>query len=176
MDQKTLERIKLLHPKIRAEVLNSYILINQAFTKKGLCLRFSHTFRSLEEQKNLYSIGRSKPGKIVTNAKEGLSVHNYGLAFDIVILVDKDNNGSFETVSWDIKSDIDKNKTADWQEVVDCFKKSGWTWGGNWKSFPDYPHFEKTFGLSPKQLLAKYNSGDTFKEIINGKIYKWVNI
>ncbi|PZR24452.1 MAG: peptidoglycan L-alanyl-D-glutamate endopeptidase [Flavobacterium psychrophilum] len=176
MDQLTIERIGLLHPKIRKEVLEIYSQTNGSVLEKGLCLRFSQTYRSFQEQNNLYSIGRTKPGKIVTNAKEGLSVHNYGLAIDIVLLIDSDGNGSFETASWDIKSDIDKNKISDWIEVVNSFKKSGWVWGGDWKSFPDYPHLEKTFGLSPKQLLARYNKGDTFEEIINGKIYKWVNL
>ncbi|MDR1684170.1 MAG: M15 family metallopeptidase [Elusimicrobiota bacterium] len=27
--------------------------------------------------------------------------------------------------------------------VVNAFKKRGWTWGGDWKSFKDYQHFQK---------------------------------
>jgi len=129
---------------------------------------------TFKEQETLYSSGQSKPGKIITNAKQGLSAHNYGLAFDIVLLQDTDLNGSFETVSWNIKDDFDKDQMADWFEVTNHFKSLGWTWGGDWKSFPDYPHFEKTFGLTPRQLLTKYNGGHTFDEKFNGKIYKWV--
>ena len=84
--------------------------------------------------------------------------------------------GNFETASWDIKTDFDNDKIADWMEVVSHFKKKGWIWGGNWKSFPDYPHFEKTFGLTPKQLFSRHMSGNTFQENIDGKIYNWVNL
>jgi len=38
--------------------------------------------RSLEEQDKLYQQGRSKPGRIVTNAPAGSSAHNWGCATD----------------------------------------------------------------------------------------------
>lgn len=44
---------------------------------------------------------------------------------------------------------------SDWMEVVKIFKMYGWQWGGDWK-FVDKPHFEKTFGLSIKQLQKMY--------------------
>ncbi|WP_244898189.1 M15 family metallopeptidase [Paenibacillus xylanexedens] len=31
----------------------------------------------------------------------------------------------------------------------------GFTWGGDWASFPDYPHLQMDFGLS----TAQYRSG-----------------
>ncbi|MHA3787445.1 M15 family metallopeptidase [Flavobacterium hauense] len=176
MDQLTIERIQLLHPKIRQEILEGYSYINSKLLGKGVRLRFSQTYRTFKEQETLYSSGRSRTGKIITNAKEGLSSHNYGLAFDIVLLQDTDLNGSFETVSWNIKDDFDKDQMADWIEVANHFKSLGWTWGGDWKSFPDYPHFEKTFGLTTKQLLRKHNEGHTFDEKIDKKIYKWVRL
>lgn len=176
MDPLTIERIKLLHPVVRNEVLKAYLYINNMLLGKNVRLRLSTTYRSFEEQKELYTLGRIKPGKIVTNASEGLSAHNYGLAFDIVLLIDKDNNGSFETAVWDTKCDFDKDKISDWMEVVKHFKLLGWTWGGDWKSFSDYPHMEKTFGFTPKQLLLKYNNEETFEETIDAKTYKWVKI
>jgi peptidoglycan L-alanyl-D-glutamate endopeptidase CwlK len=176
MDRLTIEKIKFLHPIVREEVLKAYTYINNILLGKGIRLRFSHTLRSFEEQKQLYATGRSKPGKIITNAKEGLSMHNYGLAFDIVLLIDKENDGSFETASWDTRADFDKDRIADWMEVVNHFKKLGWTWGGDWKSFPDCPHLEKTFNLTPKQLLSRYNSGKIFTEIIDTKTYIWINL
>jgi peptidoglycan L-alanyl-D-glutamate endopeptidase CwlK len=39
--------------------------------------------RTVAEQDALYAQGRTKPGKIVTNAKGGQSAHNFGLAVDI---------------------------------------------------------------------------------------------
>ena len=133
MDKITLERIELMHPSVREKLKYEYLEINSKLPK-NVRLRFAYTLRNDQEQNELYAIGRTKAGKIVTNAKGGQSVHNYGLAFDIVLLVDKDNNGIFETASWD----LDKN----FYLVVNYFKSKGWEWGGDWKSFKDYPHFQ----------------------------------
>jgi peptidoglycan L-alanyl-D-glutamate endopeptidase CwlK len=183
MDQITLNRIQLLHPAVRQEALDAYIYINNKLLGKGIRLRFTHTLRSHKEQETLYAIGRTQlfntKGKTlakVTNARAGQSIHNYGLAFDIVLLLDKNNDGIFETASWDSKSDNDKDGTADWMEVVNHFKKLGWAWGGHWKSLPDYPHLEKTFGHTAKSLQAKYAKGDVFTEVRQGITYTWVNL
>ena len=88
-DQKTIERIQLLHPKLRDEALEMYDEIVEALTGSAAC-RFAYTLRTFAEQDVLYAQGRSKPGKVVTNAKGGQSYHNYGLAIDIVLLIDKD--------------------------------------------------------------------------------------
>ena len=149
-DEKTLERIQLLHPKLRDEAILLYDEIIKELTGKAAC-RFSYTLRTFAEQDALYAQGRTKPGVIVTKAKGGQSYHNYGLAIDIVLLVDKDGNGTFETASWDTKSDFDGDKKSDWQEVVAIFKRYGWEWGGDWR-FVDAPHFQKTFGKSIMEL------------------------
>ena len=94
-DKITLQRITTSHPLIREDLQKLYIAINNQLPK-GVRLRFSHVFRTNEEQDDLYN---KRPK--VTNAKGGQSIHNYGLAFDIVILFDKDGNGTFETASWD---------------------------------------------------------------------------
>lgn len=45
------------------------------------------THRSDEEQDALYALGRTKPGRIVTNARAGESAHNIRCAFDFVPMV-----------------------------------------------------------------------------------------
>lgn len=157
-DQLTIDRIALMHPKVRQEVLDMYLHANNKILGKGIRLRFAYTLRTIAEQNELYAKGRTKPGGIVTNAKGGQSYHNYGLAFDIVFLVDKDGNGTFETASWDTKKDYDGDKNPDWMEVVSYFKSKGWAWGGDFKSIKDYPHFEKTFGYTTKQLSGLVSS------------------
>jgi peptidoglycan L-alanyl-D-glutamate endopeptidase CwlK len=152
MDKVTLERIDLLHPELREEVREIYEEICSRLTGNVIC-RFAYTLRTFAEQDALFAIGRTKPGKKVTNARGGQSYHNYGLAVDIVLLIDKDGNGSYETASWDTKLDGDKDKTADWTECVTVFKMHGWEWGGDWRSFKDLPHFQKTFGYTTPQLL-----------------------
>ena len=144
MDLITIQRIKTAHPKLRDELEKDYIECNNLLPK-GIRLRFAYVYRSVEEQNKLFA---QRPK--VTNARGGQSIHNYGFAFDIVILKDKDNNGTFETASFD----IDEH----WIKVVKFFKSKGWTWGGDWKSFKDAPHFEKTFGhtwqtLSKKEIM-----------------------
>lgn len=163
-DKITLDRIKLMHPKLRGALLNEYLEINTKLPK-GVRLRFTQTLRTIDEQNDIYAQGRTKPGKIVSNAKGGQSIHNYGLAFDFVILYDKNNDGIFETASWD--------EDKYWTQVVNYFKSKNWFWGGDFKSFKDSPHFEKTFGYNGyKPLLDKYNKNDTF--IDNG--IKYVNL
>jgi peptidoglycan LD-endopeptidase CwlK len=149
-DAITLARIQTLHPKLRAEALAIYNEICAALTGKARC-RFAFTLRSFAEQTALYAQGRTKPGPKVTNAIAGQSYHNYGLAIDIVLLLDKDGNGTYETASWDTTTDFDKDLKADWQEIVHIFQLHGWEWGGNWH-FKDLPHFQKTFGYTIKQL------------------------
>jgi peptidoglycan L-alanyl-D-glutamate endopeptidase CwlK len=151
-DQKTIQRIQLLHPKVRREAMDIYAEINKALTGNAIC-RYTHTLRTIAEQNALFAQGRTKPGKIVTNAKGGLSYHNYGLAIDIVLLVDKDKNETFETAAWDVKTDFDGDRKADWMECVTIFKQYGWEWGGDWK-FSDAPHFQKTFGKSVRELMT----------------------
>ena len=87
-DTITLDRIALMHPIIRKELINDYEFINSQLPK-NVRLRFSYTLRSIKEQNELYAMGRTSSGRIVTNAKGGQSIHNYGLAFDIVMLYDK---------------------------------------------------------------------------------------
>lgn len=42
-------------------------------------------FRSIEDQEQKYSIGRTKEGRRITNAPGGYSMHNYGIACDLAL-------------------------------------------------------------------------------------------
>lgn len=142
MDPITLSRIRGLHPAIATEVES---ILNSLPLNPGTEVRITQGFRTFEEQNTLYSQGRTKPGSKVTNASGGQSIHNYGLAFDYVLF----KNGK---ISWEVD--------ADWKKVATTFKSKGFEWGGDWKSFKDYPHLEKTFSLDFKAMLKKYNAGD----------------
>ena len=150
MDKLTIDRIKLAHPIIRQELEQYYIECNNKLPK-GVRLRFAYVYRSNKEQDALFN---QRPK--VTNARGGQSIHNYGLAFDIVILRDKDNNGTFESVDWDINSEYFKTVEA-------YFKSKGYEWGGDWKNFKDYPHFQKSFGYTWQQLKKKVDSNDIIR-------------
>lgn len=95
------------------------------------------TYRSGAYQNELFAKGRDAKGNIikskevVTYAKGGQSPHNEfpAMAFDIAFVSGKvlDNN----TENFRVFADI----------VLKKFKESV-TWGGNFKSFKDRPHFE----------------------------------
>lgn len=147
MEKVTEQRIALLHPDIRQEVTNIINECNRSLTGRAK-VRISQGLRTFKEQDELYAIGRTKPGKIVTNAKGGQSIHNYGFAVDIVLIIDG------KIASWDTAKDWDGDNISDWMECVNIFKKYGWSWGGDWKTFKDLPHFDKK-GYSDWKFLNK---------------------
>ncbi|MEC0242756.1 M15 family metallopeptidase [Paenibacillus dokdonensis] len=123
-------------------------LIERCFERE-VEIRITWGFRTAAQQQDMYNQGRtaaskSKGEKVVTNAKAGRSNHNYGLAIDFVL-----TKGGY-----DMKADNDHDGIADWIEVVTQAKLLGFAWGGDWKSFKDYPHFEIMFGLNIDQLQA----------------------
>lgn len=137
-DSTSLKRLQLLHPAIREDAIQAY---NEAVKKTpvGVHPVIVQTLRTFEEQDLLYQKGRTRPGPKVTNAKAGTSYHNYGLAIDFCLEL----NGK---LVWSVNKD--------WMTVVNIFKAHGFEWGGDWKSFKDYPHLEKTFGHKWQELLA----------------------
>ncbi|MEH7544522.1 M15 family metallopeptidase [Neobacillus vireti] len=120
-------------------------LIQQA-AKKGIVVVITDSFRSAEDQDELYEQGRTTDGNIVTNAKGGESYHNYGLAIDFALETPSGD------VIWDREYDRNGNGKADWAEVVKMAKTLGFEWGGDWKGFKDYPHLEMNFGLTIADL------------------------
>lgn len=156
-DKVSIERIQKAHPKLREELEKIYHEANGKLGKARL--RFAYVLRSFAEQDKLFA---QRPK--VTNARAGQSFHNYGLAVDIVLLIDKNGDGVFESASWDTKADYDKDLIPDWFEVVEVFKKYGWKWGGNFTSFKDLPHFEKTFGLTWQKLKILHDAKKVDKE------------
>ena len=132
------ERINELHPSIRNRVR---AFINDA-AKQSIFLRVTSGYRSWVEQGVLYNQGRTTPGNVVTNAEPGESTHNYGLAFDLVEMI----NGQPQ---WNGR----------WSEIAAIGKSHGFKWGGDWISIDDKPHFYDDFGNSIAQLQSKYNNG-----------------
>ena len=136
MDSPTKQRIAKLHPTVREEVAQIIAQCDKALTGKAK-VRITQGLRTNAEQDAMYAQGRTTPGKKITNAKGGQSIHNYGFAVDICLII------GGKTASWDTKKDWDNDKVADWYECVKIFALHGWEWGGNWKTFKDMPHFEK---------------------------------
>lgn len=131
MDKSTLDRIAKLHPSVREEMTTIINECNTLLNGRSQ-VRISQGLRTFAEQDALYN---QRPR--VTKAKGGQSIHNYGFAVDIVLIIDG------KTASWDVKKDWDNDGIADWDECVKVFAKHGWSWGGSWSSFKDMPHFDK---------------------------------
>ena len=134
-DPITDKRILQLDPKVQQPATN---FINDTESELNVQLRVVQGYRSIEEQNKLYAQGRTEPGNKVTNARGGESYHNYGLAIDVVRTEDG-------------KPDWNKPIT---QDIADIGIQQGFSWGGSWSSFKDYPHFEMSFGQSIKTLMC----------------------
>lgn len=113
--------------RLRPDVAENCRVFIQRCAAEGLPVLVVETVRDLEYQASLYAQGRTKPGKIVTNQKTP-SFHwdKVALAFDIC-----------------------KNVKGHEYDDADFFrrcgaigKKMGFSWGGDWKSLPDQPHFQ----------------------------------
>jgi peptidoglycan L-alanyl-D-glutamate endopeptidase CwlK len=96
----------------------------------GIELIVTSTWRDFEAQDQLYAIGRTveKERRPVTNARGGKSWHNYKAAYDVVGVI------SGKPV-WDAKDPI-------WKEIIRFGKEAGAEAGADWKTFPDFPHFQ----------------------------------
>ena len=106
--------------------------------KQGYNILITSTYRSKQEQDELFAQGRTKPGKIITNAKGENSLHNYKVAFDFCI---NDKQECYNPVLL--------------EKVGQIGKTLGLEWGGDFKTFKDMPHFQYTKGLT----LSDFQSG-----------------
>ena len=139
--QSSLDKMKNVHPKL-VEVMKA------AIENSPYDFRITDGARTAEEQFALYQIGRSKPGRIVTNCdgKKFKSNHQiksdgYGHAVDIfpcgVI-----ENGVYRKFTSEEGYDEKKLKLiANHILAVAKSKNINIEWGGNWK-MNDTPHFE----------------------------------
>lgn len=128
--------IAKLHPKLQ-ELAVAFLA---ECKRQGLTtVTIGETLRTAERQDYLYAQGRTRPGKIVTNAtgKAKQSYHQWGLAFDI-----------FNNVKGDLYNETVLKKAGQ------IGMSLGLEWGGSWTGFVDKPHFQFTFGLTIKQLNA----------------------
>lgn len=131
--EKPCRDIKKLQPLVQIS-LDPFL---KACEQKGYKIGISETYRSKERQDYLYEQGRTRPGKIVTNAKGDTDkgYHQYGLALDI-----------FQNIKG-------KEYDAAFLEKVGMLAEEyGFEWGGRWKSFVDRPHLQMTFGLTGKDI------------------------
>jgi peptidoglycan L-alanyl-D-glutamate endopeptidase CwlK len=132
-------KIEDLHPTVQDKCRAHMAACEEA----GITLIVTSTYRSPEEQAVLYAQGRTAPGKIVTKAKPGQSMHNHRLAYDVVPL----RNGK---PVWGTSGE----DGVLWKTVGDLGIAQGLEWAGSWKTFKEYAHFQWTGGLTLAELQA----------------------
>lgn len=118
---------------------------------------------TFEDQDELYAQGRTKPAQIVTNARDGDSLHNYGLAADYVL------DGQVEKPgiqwSWNIKSDVNADGRNDWLQMAEIAVSCGLEAGYFWKRFPEAPHVQYCHGLTLAEIKKIYRAGHGIKAV-----------
>lgn len=127
------------------------VLAQKLVTKceeRGLHIKITDTLRTKQEQDELYALGRTKSGSIVTNTKYPNSMHNWGVAFDICR---NDGRGAY-------------NNDDGFFDIVGQIGISlGLIWGGTWTSIVDKPHFQiATYGNTPSKLIQMCDTPDNF--------------
>jgi len=142
LDERSAKNVATLHGKVQ-EIFRNWIAECQILAKAhGYEYKAISGNRTWEEQAKIYAQGRTAPGKIVTNAKPGFSNHNYGIAVDMGVFKD----GKYLDASKPSEAEAFHRKAA----VVG--EKYNIEWGGSWKSFKDFPHFEYRTGKTISQL------------------------
>jgi peptidoglycan LD-endopeptidase CwlK len=120
-------------------------------------------FRTFEDQDELYAQGRTRPGTIITNARGGDSLHNYGLGADFVL------DGQIEKPgvqwSWNTRADFNADGRCDWTQMGEIAESCGLEWGGRWKRLPDLPHLQNTYGLTLAEIKEIYRAGHGVKAV-----------
>jgi peptidoglycan L-alanyl-D-glutamate endopeptidase CwlK len=127
MDPVSETRLTQVHPELSRR-------IHQLADMLAFPIRVTQGMRTYAQQDELYAQGRTSPGAIVTEAQAGYSMHNFGLAVDVVPYL----NG---IPDWN-------DKDAEWAEVLAKAPSCGLAEGAQWRTFPDEPH------LYPQELPA----------------------
>jgi hypothetical protein len=134
--------LQSLHPYFRDKVLELIRLCKL----KGIELAIVETYRTPTKQNEFKAKGRK-----YTRVGPGRSKHQYGLAVDVVPVINS-------KPQW--------RNIALWRKVGVVGERLGMVWGGRWRRLFDPGHFEWTGGLDT-YALAKGN----FPTIPKGELY-----
>jgi hypothetical protein len=127
-DMVMIADLSALHPYLRDKIITLIGICKD----RGIELAVVETYRTHAKQHEYKSMGRR-----FTRSGAGKSKHQYGLAVDIVPIV----NGKAE---W--------HNLALWRRIGYAGERLGLRWGGRWRRIFDPGHFEWTNGLSSADL------------------------
>lgn len=138
--------VSKLHPRLQDKIAQLKVLC----AEKGLELGIGECYRTVAEQDDLYALGRTKPGAIVTNGKGSSygSQHQWGIAVDF-----------FRNIKGK-----EYSSTKFFEDVAKLAKGIGLGWGGDWTSFKDRPHlYLPDWGSTTAKLKKQYGNPDAFR-------------
>lgn len=121
--------LQSLHPYFRDKVIE----LIRICRSKGIELAIVETYRTTTKQNEYKSMGRR-----YTRARGGFSKHQYGLAVDIVPVINS-------VPQW--------HNIRLWKKVGPIGERLGLRWGGRWGRFFDPGHFEWTAGVGTYHLV-----------------------
>lgn len=124
-DPRTEGNLITLAPKVQVLARQFMKICKDA----GIDVRILSGTRTYAEQDALFRKGRyGNKDPRVTNARGGQSNHNFGIAWDIGVF----DGGKYLTT------------LKPYKDVAMLVKPklANLAWGGDWKSFPDFPHYE----------------------------------
>ncbi len=117
-----------LHPYFRDRIVELIHLCKA----QGIELAVVESFRTHAKQAEYFGMGRK-----YTRSKGGKSKHQYGLAVDVVPIMDS-------AAVWD--------NTVLWRKIGVTGEKLGLRWGGRWRAPYDPAHFEWAGGVNTYHL------------------------
>lgn len=140
---RTIKLLETLAPEAK-EAISAMLELGY---KAGLNPQVHSAYRSPAEQDALYAQGRTKPGKIITNAKGtpvAQSMHCYKLAVDIHFDQNQDS-----IAEWD-----EAHYKKLWDLAVEAgLDKKGLFWSGLWTGgMREAAHFDMSSGRSWKEF------------------------
>jgi len=147
-DLRSEKNIVTLHPQAQllARRFMAAVRAESQLSGAGAVAKIISGTRTYQEQSALFALGRTRSGKIVTNASAGRSNHNFGIAWDVGLF--KGNDYLQASPLYDTVGAIGRGL--------------GLEWGGDWVSFVDKPHFQLKIERSLAQIRRGFEAGEHF--------------
>lgn len=132
-----------LHPYFKEKIIK----LVASCKRKGIELAIVESYRTVAKQNEYKAMGKK-----YTRATGGHSKHQYGLAIDVVPIIDS-------VAQWD--------NARLWKKIGAVGEQLGLRWGGRWRTLYDPGHFEWSGGLSSHSLakgMVPYVSSSIAKQ------------
>lgn len=147
-DMRSERNIATLHPAAQRAARRFLAAAkgSDSLSADGVVAKIISGTRTYAEQAELFAQGRTRPGRIVTNAAAGRSNNNFGIAWDV---------GLFKGGAY-------LQESAHYDTTGAVGRQQGLEWGGDWSSFVDKPHFQLPTDLTLAQVRQKFEAGEAF--------------